>query len=120
MIPSYEQSVEIETITNKSRKEPKMIPTYQLWQKNGSCPIGTIPIRRIREKDLLNFESTGDCGRKGPSFPPQLRKPDYTEDSNFLQVNRSVTSFDCLPFPLPLKHIILAVELLHSFSTSLR
>ena len=95
MIPSYEQSVEIETITNKSTKQPKMIPTYQLWQKNGSCPIGTIPIRRIREKDLLNFKPIEDYGRKGPSFPPQPKKPDYNEDSNFLQVNRSVTSSDC-------------------------
>ncbi|XP_043693629.1 uncharacterized protein LOC122644092 [Telopea speciosissima] len=40
----------------------------QLWLKSGSCPEGTIPIRRIRKQDLLRATSLEEFGRKKPSF----------------------------------------------------
>ncbi|KAL4303498.1 hypothetical protein GQ457_10G017710 [Hibiscus cannabinus] len=36
----------------------------QTWQKSGSCPDGTVPIRRIQRKDLLRAKSIGRFGRK--------------------------------------------------------
>lgn len=41
--------------------------TSQLWQRSGSCPEGTIPIRRIRKKELLKASSVKEYGRKKPS-----------------------------------------------------
>ncbi|XP_048446396.1 uncharacterized protein LOC108867771 [Pyrus x bretschneideri] len=36
----------------------------QIWQKSGSCPDGTIPIRRIRRQDLLRAASLEHFGKK--------------------------------------------------------
>jgi len=95
MRPTFEQTVEKEILTNKSttKKESSMIMTFQLWRKNGSCPAGTIPIRRIREKDLLNFNSPENYGTKGPSFPNYVMKSNGDKgDSQYLDPNRSVNS----------------------------
>lgn len=37
------------------------------WQKSGSCPKGTIPIRRILKEDLLRAASLDRFGQKPPS-----------------------------------------------------
>lgn len=37
---------------------------FQIWQKSGSCPDETIPIRRIRKEDLLRAESLDRYGQK--------------------------------------------------------
>jgi hypothetical protein len=37
---------------------------FQTWQKSGSCPEGTIPIRRIRKEDLLRAASLDRFGQK--------------------------------------------------------
>lgn len=47
-----------------SKEETLMTVAPQLWHRNGSCPNGTSPIRRIREKDLLKASSIKDYGRK--------------------------------------------------------
>ncbi|CAK9317383.1 unnamed protein product [Citrullus colocynthis] len=39
---------------------------FQVWQKSGSCPEGTIPIRRVREQDLLRTNSLNHFGKKFP------------------------------------------------------
>ncbi|KAL4600817.1 hypothetical protein ACB092_11G227300 [Castanea dentata] len=36
----------------------------QRWHLNGSCPEGTIPIRRTKEEDLLRASSVANYGRK--------------------------------------------------------
>lgn len=36
----------------------------QLWQESGSCPKGTIPIRRIKEDDILRAKSIQQFGKK--------------------------------------------------------
>ncbi|KAL4301702.1 hypothetical protein GQ457_10G017700 [Hibiscus cannabinus] len=36
----------------------------QTWQSSGSCPEGTVPIRRIRREDLLRADSIDGFGRK--------------------------------------------------------
>ncbi|XLU62681.1 hypothetical protein S245_021890 [Arachis hypogaea] len=44
--------------------------TSQIWKKSGTCPEGTIPIRRIRKNDMLKAPSIEEYGRKKPSFSP--------------------------------------------------
>ncbi|KAI9104158.1 hypothetical protein K1719_022994 [Acacia pycnantha] len=41
----------------------------QLWQKSGSCPNGTIPMRRTKEDDLLRAKSIQQFGKKQKSIP---------------------------------------------------
>ncbi|KAM1573050.1 hypothetical protein ACFXTI_043079 [Malus domestica] len=36
----------------------------QIWQRSGSCPDGTIPIRRIRRRDLLRATGLEHFGKK--------------------------------------------------------
>ena len=36
----------------------------QIWQRSGSCPDGTIPIRRIRSRDLLRATGLEHFGKK--------------------------------------------------------
>ncbi|OIW03408.1 hypothetical protein TanjilG_12005 [Lupinus angustifolius] len=43
----------------------------QIWQKSGRCPKGTVPIRRIRKKDILKAHSIEEYGRKKPSLSHQ-------------------------------------------------
>ena len=40
---------------------------FQNWQRSGSCPDGTIPIRRIRRRDLLRAASLERFGMKNPA-----------------------------------------------------
>jgi len=54
---------------SSSRKNESSSPVAlsQTWQKtSGSCPEGTVPIRRIRRKDLLRATSLEHLGRDGP------------------------------------------------------
>ncbi|XP_062158668.1 protein neprosin-like [Alnus glutinosa] len=54
---------------SSSRKNESSSPAAlsQTWQKtSGSCPEGTVPIRRIRRKDLLRAASLEHLGRDGP------------------------------------------------------
>ncbi|KAG5048253.1 hypothetical protein JHK85_009356 [Glycine max] len=47
-------------------KQPTKSVIYT-WQKSGSCPKGTIPIRRILKEDLLRAASLDRFGQKPPS-----------------------------------------------------
>ncbi|KAL9226865.1 hypothetical protein vseg_002628 [Gypsophila vaccaria] len=92
MSPSHEQATDSKAVsTNSTRNEkPNTMLTSQVWRKNGSCPHGTIPIRRVRRTQSLNFKSPVEqFGRKGPSFPRHIKKPNDV-DSNALLVNRSL------------------------------
>ncbi|GJZ80094.1 putative neprosin, partial [Tanacetum coccineum] len=49
---------ELPTENNKSELTSEEIK--QLWSSNGeSCPIGTIPIKRTSESDILRFSRFG-------------------------------------------------------------
>ncbi|MBA0636179.1 hypothetical protein Godav_025851, partial [Gossypium davidsonii] len=47
-----------------SKNEPAELTVFQTWQRSGSCPEGTVPIRRIRREDLLRAKSVQQFGRK--------------------------------------------------------
>lgn len=93
MAPSSMKTMQMEAVSGN--KESSMIQTFQLWRKNGSCPTGTIPIRRIR--DIKSYSSQ-NYGKKVPSFPFHPKKPNVDRNSNNLEVNRSVNSYDPITF----------------------
>nr|XP_023886984.1 uncharacterized protein LOC111999102 isoform X2 [Quercus suber] len=88
MTPSYDPT-ETKTRTKSDEKHSSMTVTSQLWQKGGSCPKGTIPVRRIRKNDLLKAYSVEHYGRKKPSFSHQVAQSSYSQNSNFQQMNHS-------------------------------
>ncbi|KAG4931514.1 hypothetical protein JHK82_048622 [Glycine max] len=87
MAPTYNSAKKDMTIgtkttrTRKNAKSGKMMKqrdegssvtvTSQVWQKSGRCPEGTIPVRRIQERDMIKAHSIEDYGRKKPSFSHQ-------------------------------------------------
>ncbi|KAI9071735.1 hypothetical protein K1719_046301 [Acacia pycnantha] len=48
----------------------KSTPIVQPWHQSGSCPEGTIPIRRIKEEDILRANSIQQFGKKNFKRPP--------------------------------------------------
>ncbi|KAL3537234.1 hypothetical protein ACH5RR_000600 [Cinchona calisaya] len=65
----------------KARSEEDTIPIFQLWQLNGSCPEGTIPIRRTSNADVLRASSIKKNGKKKQeSIPDQLSSANRTFD----------------------------------------
>ncbi|OVA08512.1 protein of unknown function DUF239 [Macleaya cordata] len=87
------------------KKNSSMQTISHIWQKNGSCPEGTIPIRRIRKQDLLRATSLENYGRKSPYITHSSNRSTERQEStnnthnfehlnqngisNFLYVNRS-------------------------------
>ncbi|KAL5558747.1 hypothetical protein UlMin_034958 [Ulmus minor] len=70
MKPTFDPTTETKTTTsspNKKNEELAMTVT-QLWKKRGSCPKGTIPVRRIRKRELLKANSIDQYGRKRAQF----------------------------------------------------
>lgn len=41
----------------------------QLWKKSGSCPEGTIPIRRVQKRHLVKAPSLENYGMKSKHLP---------------------------------------------------
>ncbi|PKI67197.1 hypothetical protein CRG98_012446 [Punica granatum] len=78
MRPTYKLSEDTARPTNVSSKPV----VSQMWRRSGSCPEGTIPIRRIRRRDLVRASSVRRFGMKNPHFSPP--------PSNATTVNRPV------------------------------
>ncbi|KAK3438382.1 hypothetical protein EUGRSUZ_C02999, partial [Eucalyptus grandis] len=56
-------SIELPLENKATKSEPSKPVISQTWQKSGSCPKGTIPIRRIRRQDLLRASSLEQFGK---------------------------------------------------------
>ncbi|KAK2398748.1 tRNA-splicing ligase [Trifolium repens] len=97
MAPSYNSAMEDTQEVTKTRSKTKSAMTkqrdegtyvklasQQVWRKSGSCPKGTIPVRRIRKRQLLKAHSIDEYGRKKPSFSNR-------KDSD--KLNQNVDSF---------------------------
>ncbi|XP_038721958.1 uncharacterized protein LOC120014108 [Tripterygium wilfordii] len=55
-------------------RESKEVSFEQVWHSKGSCPEGTIPIKRVTEEDILRASSIRRFGMKEPgTFPPSSR-----------------------------------------------
>jgi len=82
MMPDY--MLKSEDSSTEDDSESKF---FQTWQKSGSCPKGTIPIRRISREDLLRADSLDSFGRK---FPQHFENLTADEGNQFIPENRSV------------------------------
>ncbi|KAK3206488.1 hypothetical protein Dsin_020534 [Dipteronia sinensis] len=69
-------SFDLPTEKLDTRNESSQPVILQTWQKSGSCPEGTVPIRRIRKQDLLRAASLEQFGRKPPNIPSASNKKD--------------------------------------------
>ncbi|KAK4853526.1 hypothetical protein QYF36_010584 [Acer negundo] len=70
------------TKTWKERNDQSsMAVTSQIWKKSGSCPEGTIPVRRIQNPGAFQSNSAEVYGRKKPSFKehPNLQQPNHSK-----------------------------------------
>lgn len=61
-------SIDLQAEKSDGRTESSRPAIQQTWQKSGSCPKGTIPIRRIRRQDLIRAASVKEFGRKAPQI----------------------------------------------------
>ena len=52
--------------STSTKNESSLSVLSQTWHKSGSCPKGTIPIRRISRQELLRATSLEHFGREGP------------------------------------------------------
>ncbi|XVF48626.1 hypothetical protein PTKIN_Ptkin03bG0205300 [Pterospermum kingtungense] len=77
MRPSYGFFKQNLATKNKS-SEPVV---FQTWRRSGSCPQGTVPIRRVRRQDLLRATSLEHFGRKPP---PQIFSASKTNDTRII------------------------------------
>ncbi|XP_054779666.1 uncharacterized protein LOC129287502 [Prosopis cineraria] len=65
-------SYPIDNIVEKLDVSSKSMPIVQPWHQIGSCPEGTVPIRRIREEDILRASSIQQFGKKNlKTVPPR-------------------------------------------------
>ncbi|XP_028803264.1 uncharacterized protein LOC114758387 [Neltuma alba] len=62
MRPNFQPQDNILEVSNEISSKSK--PIVQLWHQSGSCPEGTIPIRRTREEDILRASSMQQFGKK--------------------------------------------------------
>ncbi|TXG74297.1 hypothetical protein EZV62_002876 [Acer yangbiense] len=69
-------SFDLPTEKPDTRNESSQPVIQQTWQKSGSCPEGTVPIRRIRKQDLLRAASLEQFGTKPPNVPYASSKTD--------------------------------------------
>ncbi|XP_010454935.1 PREDICTED: uncharacterized protein LOC104736619 [Camelina sativa] len=65
MKPSVEFGEKKTRIPNNGSSEQIQI-TSQVWSKSGTCPIGTIPVRRVSREDISRASSPSRFGRKTP------------------------------------------------------
>lgn len=54
--------------SKEKNRTSETVAVSQIWQKSGSCPNGTIPIRRVGKQDLLRANSLENFGRKSPQI----------------------------------------------------
>ncbi|XP_028773390.1 uncharacterized protein LOC114730474 [Neltuma alba] len=62
MRPNFQPQDNILEVSDEISSKSK--PIVQLWHQSGSCPEGTIPIRRTREEDILRASSMQQFGKK--------------------------------------------------------
>ncbi|KAL3500656.1 hypothetical protein ACH5RR_039749 [Cinchona calisaya] len=69
-------------------KEDSYITATQIWRKSGSCPEGTVPIRRNSRKSERKAIPVDNFARRKPSvFPHQSKE---NKNLNLLQPNHSL------------------------------
>jgi hypothetical protein len=101
MVPSYNSAKKDTTEVTRTRSKTYVkLASQQVWRKSGSCPKGTIPVRRIRKRELLKAHSIDEYGRKKPSILNRKvsDKLNQNGDSFVQQQNHSVSFFNMHTF----------------------
>lgn len=110
MAPSYNSVKKDTTVSTSNKTKSAMmkerdeksyvkLTSQQVWQKSGSCPKGTIPVRRIRKRELLKAPSIDEFGRKKPSFR-KVNQLNQNVDSFVLLTNHSVSFYACYSYKM--------------------
>ena len=84
MRPSFDLAKE--SLRTKTKSSKPVV--FQTWQRSGSCPEGTVPIRRIRRRDLLRATSLEHFGRKTSQVFSASNSTDQKE-SRFVNANNT-------------------------------
>lgn len=93
--PSYD--VKMETVTGKKMyvgrsRNSAVTVTAQTWHRSGSCPKGTIPVRRIQKNNVSKGHSDSNYGRKKPMFFHYNMQLNDSKMLYLLQKNHSVSA----------------------------
>ncbi|XP_020211588.1 uncharacterized protein LOC109796315 [Cajanus cajan] len=84
--------LEIQNSRTEEASESQSV-VFQTWQKSGSCPKGTIPIRRILKEDLLRAAFLDQFGRKPSAVFNNSTKTFHTNDSKLYASQRRSASY---------------------------
>ncbi|KAK9683843.1 hypothetical protein RND81_10G168400 [Saponaria officinalis] len=96
MMPSFR--LKQDAVSDRSESSSvKML--QQTWQKSGSCPKGTVPIRRVRSRDLLRFDNLERFGKKSPSIAANSSNNRQFYPDHTLVVNDNKTIINLGPRP---------------------
>ncbi|KAJ9685885.1 hypothetical protein PVL29_017813 [Vitis rotundifolia] len=76
MKPSFHPEGLFNEMKALSKSDKRSKPVTQLWQLNGRCPKGTVPIRRTKREDVLRANSISRFGKKKQRTFPQPRSAD--------------------------------------------
>ncbi|KAL3534162.1 hypothetical protein ACH5RR_002623 [Cinchona calisaya] len=93
MTPTFDPTTQTKTEKEtsdapKKGKEDLYITATQIWQKSGSCPEGTVPIRRNSRKSERKAIPVDNFARRKPSaFSHQSEE---NKNLNLLQTNHSL------------------------------
>ncbi|KAI9107073.1 hypothetical protein K1719_022601 [Acacia pycnantha] len=89
MAPTYNGTMEQTRTRSNRAEESSMTVISQIWQKRRRCPKRTIPVRRIRKRDLLKSPTIENYGRKKTMFSRQAVQTNQNLDSSVQQQNHS-------------------------------
>lgn len=114
MAPTYDSTVDKHskkaTAEREGMEEKDSMVVKQTWRKSGSCPKGTIPIRRIRKHVLLKADSIERYGRKRPTSSLEITQLSNSRSSHFLLMNHSVRPTN-ISFPLNSMFFLLSLTI---------
>ena len=112
MRPSFELKSETPNFKNKASPQSRVVA--QTWQRNGRCPNGTIPIRRITRQDLLRASSPESFGKKAPPPSHKINNATYYLPEDVVYINNTNISLPTL-FHRSVSEILITFNLFLSF-----
>ncbi|MBA0827457.1 hypothetical protein Goarm_012239, partial [Gossypium armourianum] len=89
-------SFDLKEVKINSKNESSKLTVFQTWQKSGSCPEGTVPIRRIRREDLLRAQSVQQFGRKPQEVVLKSNTTIEQKDGRFPSINSNALALPAI------------------------
>ncbi|KAE8099985.1 hypothetical protein FH972_017924 [Carpinus fangiana] len=85
--PNFSYKDDETSSTKNGSSSPAAALLSQTWQKSGSCPEGTIAVRRTRREDLLRAASLEHLGRDGPQQTSSASNTTH-KSGRFVYINK--------------------------------